>query len=127
MKRRYLTPAQKNDVCDRQQNCCAECGVPFNHTADLIEYDHRIALGLTGTNETDNWQALHAHCHRAKTTQDVGRIAKAKRQERKHALTPEAAAERARRKAKTPKIQSRGFRTDYKRKLDGSTERRESE
>lgn len=123
--RRYLTDAQKIEVCDRQHQCCAECGERFDYARDVIEYDHIKELWEGGTNDLDNWQALHGRkCHKPKTAAATTRRAKADRMERKQATTPEAEAERERRAAKKPKIQNRGWNTQWKKTVDGRTVRR---
>ena len=125
-KRRYLTPAQKQKLRKQQNYRCLACDkLLLNNADNPTEYDHIIPLGLGGSNDLDNWQATHMRCHKPKTVEDMGRIAKAKRMERKQALTPEAKAERARRKGKKPQIKSPGFDKRWKRKVSGKTERRQ--
>ncbi len=122
-KRRALTRQQKLDVWQRQEGLCAICGRPVGLTMG-VEWDHRVPLGLTGTNDLDNWQAIHIQCHRDKTTEDVNRIAKAKRMAWKQGTDEKAAAERQRRAAKRPpnaKFQANKTGR-YKAKLNGKVE-----
>lgn len=48
---------------------CPECGLMFIGD-DLIEVDHIIAKRDCGTDEFDNLQPLHRHCHDVKTARD---------------------------------------------------------
>ena len=112
--RRPLTPRQKAEVLARQNNCCALCG---DELTGAVEWDHTRARGLLGTECTSNFQALHVSCHKIKTRDDVKRIAKAKRLERfmqtgRH------------RNRKSRPIQSRGFDKRFRKRMDGTVERR---
>jgi 5-methylcytosine-specific restriction protein A len=49
-----------------------------------IAYDHINPDGLTGSNDLNNCAVLCLACHKQKTRDDVGNIAKAKRREAKH-------------------------------------------
>ncbi|WP_066923084.1 HNH endonuclease signature motif containing protein [Methylobacterium sp. CCH5-D2] len=49
-----------------------------------VEFDHVIPDALGGDNSLENCAALCRLCHRAKTTKDQGRIAKADRQSDRH-------------------------------------------
>lgn len=123
-KRRSLTPKQKAEVRERQGNRCVFCGKEFCND-DKIEYDHIQALARGGTNELSNFRALHKDpCHKLVTFgrkhyrlgSDLFEIAKTKRLVRKQKPKPKKA-----------KIPSRGFDKRYKRKMDGTVEKRESE
>ena len=61
---------------------CEICGLPLQ--VGKIHYDHIVPDQLGGEATLDNCQAVCVGCHKDKTREDVGRIAKAKRQERKH-------------------------------------------
>src|SRR5689334_15917554 len=70
----------------RWQHCngmCEGCGRKL-FTGD-IRYDHHNPDGLTGEPTFENCRVLCRDCHSIKTSmQDVPRIAKAKRRERRH-------------------------------------------
>jgi RNA-directed DNA polymerase len=57
----------------KQKGICNQCGLTFK-PGDNIESDHIIALQAGGKNEYDNLQALHNHCHDAKTKKDLRTI-----------------------------------------------------
>lgn len=57
----------------KQKGICNQCGLTFK-PGDNIEIDHKIALQAGGKNEYDNLQALHNHCHDAKTKDDLKAI-----------------------------------------------------
>lgn len=68
--------ARANGHCE---DCTAKIGV------GNVEYDHRIPDALGGEPTLENCVVLCRACHKRKsTTQDVPRIAKAKRQHEKH-------------------------------------------
>lgn len=118
-KRRTLTKGQKTDILVRERWTCRQCKQPIHH-ADLIEWDHALALARGGKDELDNIVPLHIDCHKLKTfgrkhrrlASDIFEIAKTKRLIRK----------RDKPKPKT-KIPSRGFSKHWRRKMDGTTER----
>lgn len=120
-KRKYLTEAQKREVRERQQNCCAMCGKGLEfavRTTGATQFDHIIPLALNGSNDLDNFQALCRACHvNEKTRLDRKNIAKAKRCEAK--LT--VGKPRPRKKWSRP-IQSRGFDKTRRRKMNGEVE-----
>lgn len=57
----------------KQKGICNQCGLTFK-PGDSIEIDHKMALQAGGKNEHDNLQALHNHCHDAKTKDDLKAI-----------------------------------------------------
>ena len=81
--RKQTTDKRKIEVLCRQATCPL-CGEILGRAED-VQFDHIIPLALGGSNEYFNLQAVHAKCHKIKTeTEDVPRIAKAKRQEAAH-------------------------------------------
>lgn len=66
------------------QRCGGYCEDCLARIVGRAEYDHRLPLALGGASDINNIQVLCAKCHRLKTSgEDVPRIAKAKRQQRK--------------------------------------------
>lgn len=106
---RYLPKATRAAL--QAQLVCYDCGGP-----GPFEADHGCPVGLGGGNEPENLFKRCIRCHSVKTKRDVRAIAKAKRIARKLAGTW--------RKPKGRPIQSRGFRTDIRRKFNGKTEAR---
>lgn len=94
--------------------CCAECGMTVGGPAGL-EWDHVVPLELGGADEVANLQPLCRGCHCAKTASDVRAIRKAQRQERRQLGVK-----------RTARVVIPGSRaSQWKRKLDGTTVRRE--
>jgi hypothetical protein len=88
-----------------------------------VEYDHVIALGLGGSNASDNWAALCPYCHRSKTRQDLRLIAKAKRR-RRFQETGRSRAPGSGRGWSGPFGQSKGFDKTLRKRMDGLVEQR---
>lgn len=61
---------------------CQSCNIKLTESTG-VQYDHIIACGIGGTNDSSNISVLCRNCHGAKTTRDdMPRIAKAKRAHR---------------------------------------------
>jgi 5-methylcytosine-specific restriction endonuclease McrA len=81
-RRREFSAKVKLLAWERARGCCEQCGIPI--APKKPEFDHDNPCGLTGEPDLSNCRALCRACHRAKTTQDVAQIARAKRRQRKH-------------------------------------------
>lgn len=83
--------------------------------AERWEVEHVIAREISGDDGPTNLRPAHAKCHKAKTAQDAGIIAKAKRRAAKHsgAFRPSGARVQG----------SRG--TPFRKRMDGTVERRQ--
>jgi 5-methylcytosine-specific restriction enzyme A len=79
-----------------------------------FHYDHTNPDGLTGSNDLANCRVLCTACHREKTRNDVGNIAKAKRRE---------ARKIGAHKSRNPLPGGKG--SPWKRKLNGTWEKRQ--
>jgi 5-methylcytosine-specific restriction protein A len=86
---------------------CEECS--YRLTVGKYHYDHADPDGLTGANDLGNCRVLCVACHREKTREDVGNIAKAKR---RYAKDIGAKASR--------NPMPGGRSSKWKRKLDGT-------
>lgn len=100
MKRDEFTAKTKEQSYARANGKCENkgCGLPLQ--TGKIHYDHILPCRLGGTNEIKNCQVLCEACHKEKTAkEDIPRIAKMRRQHRRHigAVEPKGL------------IQSRGF------------------
>ena len=115
MTRQEFTRKIKLAAFERANGCCEGCGAKLR--PGNIEYDHIIPCELGGDGTLDNCQVLCVSCHRgvgAKTADDAGRIAKARRVHAKHIG------------AHRPKATILGSKASkWKRKIDGSTVRRD--
>ena len=96
---------------ERAAGNCESCGARLY--VGKFHYDHKRAAALYGKATLENCAVLCLSCHGEKTaTEDVPRIAAAKRQERKHIG--------ARKPATIPG--SRNW--PWKKRMDGTVERR---
>lgn len=115
-KRRAMTPARKLRILVKQATC-ALCNGPLGDVFG-IEFDHEIALACGGSDEDENIRALCRKCHAEKTAEDAKPIAKIRR------LRGEK-GQQARRAKHGSKLRSRGFDKTYRKRMDGTVERRE--
>ena len=114
--RRYLSKKQQAEMLLAFKGCCGICGGKFK-AGEKIEWDHKLALALGGTNDVENFQPVHGdagQCHKQKSAQDVKAIAKGKRQAKK--FGPQRDAQPKRFKVK---IASRGFSTTLRKTMAG--------
>ena len=58
----------------KQKGKCAYCQLSFTED-EIIELDHLTPKSLGGSNEPQNLQLLHQHCHHIKTSHDGSRLA----------------------------------------------------
>lgn len=72
----------KQDAYRRAAGKCEACGAVLG--VGGFHFDHIIPDQLGGEPTLENCQCVCKVCHKDKTREDVGRIAKAKRQECKH-------------------------------------------
>lgn len=108
--RAEFTKATKLARFEHAKGCCETCG---NKIITTAEYDHFVPAAIGGANEFDNCRVLCVKCHRLKTsTIDVPQISKSVR----------IAEKRAGVRKTRPMPGSRA--SPWKRKIDGSTERR---
>jgi 5-methylcytosine-specific restriction endonuclease McrA len=107
MSRREFPARVKAAVALRAAGHCERCGIKLRFGEG--QYDHVLPDALGGEPVADNCELLCSPCHRAKTTDDVGRIRKADRQRK----VMEG------RKTTRPMPGSRASR--WKRRLDGTT------
>ena len=63
------TPKRVAKLLKKQKGICPECGQHFT-PEDLIEVDHIIPKSKGGLDTYNNLQALHRHCHDAKSRND---------------------------------------------------------
>jgi hypothetical protein len=74
---------------------CCLCGQPIHRHHHRWIIEHKRALGLLGPDTNPNCAPAHEGCRRVKDKQDVGRIAKAKRQADAGAIPDKPAFARA--------------------------------
>jgi len=119
-KRRPLTRAQIAEITLRQLGKCARCSERLDFAtkgAVIDEHLHPLADG--GTNETDNRAFYCKPCAKPKTAKEARDRGKSKR-------IAEGRTQADRRKQRGPTIKGRGFDTRYRKKLNGTTVRRDA-
>lgn len=110
--RKRLTPSERVTILDRQNGKCCACPTPLVITiesatvlAPMID-EHILPLELGGSNDLSNRELRCVPCAKAKTRDDIRRIAKMRRQKAKYE-TPRADW------PKTQKLSGRGFRSRW--------------
>lgn len=91
------------------------CAQKIDGTREPWDLEHLIPLALDGADDETNTAPAHKSCHRAKTNEDVGRIAKANRVRAKHNGAKKQTFHRL--------AGSRG--TKFKKRIDGTVVRRD--
>ena len=81
--RKRFTAKFRREFFAKHNGVCSICNGRVDPRTEAFEIEHTNPLALTGTNDDDNLTLVHSKCHKSKTRDDVARIAKAKRQERK--------------------------------------------
>lgn len=81
-KRRRISAKECAEIFTRAEGRCHICGLKIDAGRERWEVEHVIPLQMGGDEErgSTNLQPAHVACHRDKTRQDVGHIAKSKRQ-----------------------------------------------
>ncbi len=111
---RRMSPTRRLAIYTAHQGRCHICGERIDGARERWEVEHIVPYALTRDDTDANLAPAHVSCHATKTPGDVAQIAKAKRVQAKH-----VGAWRPR--SKLPG--SRG--TPFRRKINGTTERRE--
>jgi hypothetical protein len=112
-KRKSISTKQRVELFNEHNGICHICGGKIN-VGEAWEVEHRIPFAMGGEDSKSNWAPAHSKCHRTKTTDDVGAIAKAKRREARHIGINVS---------RTPL--PFGKKSAFKRKLDGTVVRRD--
>jgi 5-methylcytosine-specific restriction endonuclease McrA len=83
MKRRPLSTTRKLKLWETCGGVCHICEQKIR-VGERWDVEHIIPLAMGGADDESNMAPAHAACHAPKTVEDVGRIAKAKRQKARH-------------------------------------------
>jgi len=113
VKRKTISAKQRVALFSKHGGVCHICGGKIN-VGEAWEVEHVIPFAMGGEDNESNWSPAHVKCHRTKTSDDVGAIAKAKRREVRH-LGGHV--------SRTPL--PFGKRSPLKRKMDGTVVRRD--
>src|SRR3990167_6422058 len=82
--RRALTAKTRLRLFTLHGGTCHLCGGRIDGTREAWEIEHGVPLAMGGTDDDANRKPAHVKCHKAKTADDLGRLAKAKRAEARH-------------------------------------------
>ena len=107
-KRKTISVKLRVKIFAQNNGECHICGGKIG-VGESWQVEHRIPFAMGGADDESNWVPAHIKCHRTKTTEDVGNIAKAKRREARHIGV---------RVSRSPL--PFGRQSKYKRKMDGS-------
>ena len=107
-----MSQSRRLRIWEAHRGVCCLCGTKIDGVREAWTVEHLRALGLGGEDTDANCAPAHDRCRRVKDRQDVALIAKAKRVKAKHI-------------GAKPRRPWPG--TDrWKRKLDGTTIRRDA-
>jgi len=111
---RRMSPSRRARIFQAHSGTCHICGGRIDGTRERWEVEHIVPYALTRDDSDENLAPAHERCHAKKTPEDVTRIAKAKRGNRKHTG------------AHRPKSTLPGSRVgEWKRKVTGEWVRRD--
>jgi 5-methylcytosine-specific restriction enzyme A len=112
MSRRTISTRERVAIFQAANGLCHICQSRIV-IGDAWELEHIIPLALGGDDHGENLAPAHVKCHRAKSVDDAGNTARAKRREARHLG------------AKTSRTPMPGGRNSpWKRKLNGTTVKR---
>ena len=112
-KRKTISAKQRVKLFNDHKGICHICQGKIG-IGEAWEIEHRVPFAMGGEDSESNWSPAHVRCHRTKTTDDVGAIAKAKRREARHLGVNVS---------RTPL--PFGKKSGFKRKMDGTVVRRD--
>lgn len=116
MKRVRITTKMRADLFFKRGGICHICQFKVIPGEDW-DVSHEIPLECGGLDDESNWYVAHRKCHRIHTaTVDAPTIAKVRRIRQKHIGA---------KKSRTPMPFGRGSK--FKRKMDGSIVKRDTE
>lgn len=114
MTRRRISTKARVELFNAHKGRCHICSQKIA-VGEAWDVEHVVPLALGGSDEVSNLSPAHRACHSPKTKDDVGQIAKAKRQEARHLG--------AKAESRNPLPGSR--RSPFRKKLSGEVVRRD--
>ena len=81
---RRMSTSRRARIFTAADGVCHLCGQTIDGTREAWDVEHVVPYALTRDDSDDNLRPAHRSCHAAKTREDVGQIAKAKRVAAKH-------------------------------------------
>lgn len=83
-RRRSISTRERARLFALHGGICYLCKGKIDGTREAWEIEHETPLSMGGEDTDENRLLAHTKCHRAKTKQDMGNLAKAKRNEARH-------------------------------------------
>lgn len=112
--RRPMTPARKRRIWAAWEGKCWFCRMPVDQSGPGVVYDHVGTLWITGSDADKDIGPIHAAtCNKLKTSADLKKIAKTKRQAAKCLPREDDDEERP-----PSRLQGRGFDKTHTRGFD---------
>lgn len=112
MSRRSISRKERAAIFARCGGQCHICGGKVG-VGEAWDVEHIIPIALGGEDGGDNLAPAHSKCHRAKSAEDAGKLAKARSVEARHTGT-------YRPRSVIPGSKASG----WKKRMDGTVERR---
>lgn len=82
--RRSLSAKERLRLFALHDGTCHLCGGRIDGTREAWDIEHVIALAMGGADDDANRKPAHRKCHTSKTADDMGALAKAKRNEARY-------------------------------------------
>jgi 5-methylcytosine-specific restriction protein A len=83
-ERRTLSASKRLAIFLKAEGCCHICKQKI-HPGQLWEVEHPIPIAMGGADDETNMAPAHVKCHASKTADDLGKVAKCKRLQIRHA------------------------------------------
>ena len=93
MPRRSISTRERARLFQLHKGVCHICTGKIDGTREAWEIEHETPLSMGGDDDAANRLLAHVKCHKAKTRNDMGVLAKAKRNEARYTgarATPKA-------------------------------------
>ena len=84
MARKSFNGKERDRLFKLYSGKCYLCEGQINRETERFEIEHVIPFAISGDNSDENLHLAHAKCHLVKTANDLGTIAKVKRQAGNH-------------------------------------------
>ena len=81
--RKTISTKRRQELFQSHAGLCHICGGKIQ-VGEAWDVEHIIPIAMGGEDDEANWALAHRKCHRGKTSEDVGNIARAKRREARH-------------------------------------------
>lgn len=86
MTRRRISRTERAAIFLAADGVCHICGAKIDGGREAWDVEHVIPLAMGGEDGGDNLKPAHVKCHKPKTAEDAGKLAKAERLRLRHVL-----------------------------------------